>query len=119
MDNDGDGIPDGEDNCPDTPNFDQADFEEDGIGDVCDLDIDGDGMPNDYEATSGLDPRNSFDRDADPDLDGFTNLQEYEHGSDPHSPDQDKNNNGIPDTVEQRRQQASEILPAILLLLED
>ena len=34
------------DNCPNTANADQADFDNDGIGDVCDDDIDGDGVLN-------------------------------------------------------------------------
>lgn len=48
-DSDGDGVPDGSDNCPDDPNPDQADGDGDGIGDACDLpsgeegDLDGDG----------------------------------------------------------------------------
>lgn len=33
---DGDTIPDAEDNCPDVVNWDQADTDEDGIGDACD-----------------------------------------------------------------------------------
>ena len=37
---DGDGIPDGEDNCPDVANADQADSDEDGIGDACDDEVD-------------------------------------------------------------------------------
>ncbi|TVQ95237.1 MAG: hypothetical protein EA398_18270, partial [Deltaproteobacteria bacterium] len=36
-DTDGDGIPDVEDNCPDTPNPDQTDTRANGIGDACDL----------------------------------------------------------------------------------
>ena len=51
-DRDGDGVPDGADNCPDTPNPDQADEDGDGRGDVCDpcpfdtnnADQDGDGV---------------------------------------------------------------------------
>jgi hypothetical protein len=35
-DTDGDGIPDSRDNCPNTPNAEQADSDRDGIGDVCD-----------------------------------------------------------------------------------
>jgi len=36
VDNDGDGIPDEDDNCPDDANRDQKDSDGDGIGDVCD-----------------------------------------------------------------------------------
>ena len=36
-DDDGDSICGDVDNCPDTPNFDQADADADGFGDVCDL----------------------------------------------------------------------------------
>jgi cysteine-rich repeat protein len=35
-DGDGDGVPDSLDNCPDTPNRDQADADDDGVGDACD-----------------------------------------------------------------------------------
>lgn len=37
-DSDDDGIPDNEDNCPDTPNPDQTDSDGDGRGDACDTD---------------------------------------------------------------------------------
>ncbi|MEM9525109.1 MAG: PKD domain-containing protein, partial [Bacteroidota bacterium] len=43
-DTDNDGIPDDEDNCPTVPNADQADFDNDNEGDVCDPDDDNDGV---------------------------------------------------------------------------
>lgn len=42
-DQDGDGVPDAQDNCPSTANADQLDTDKDGTGDVCDTDDDGDG----------------------------------------------------------------------------
>jgi len=46
-DEDGDGVPDGTDNCPTTSNPDQTDENEDGIGDACQtLDQDGDEVPD-------------------------------------------------------------------------
>jgi hypothetical protein len=36
LDSDGDGVEDGSDNCPGTPNADQADCDGDGVGDACD-----------------------------------------------------------------------------------
>ena len=55
-DSDGDGIPDKYDNC-DLPNTDQADCNENGIGDVCDIadgtsiDDNGNGIPDECEQT--------------------------------------------------------------------
>ena len=45
-DADGDRVPDRVDNCPLIPNPDQADFDGDGQGDVCDDDDDDDGVPD-------------------------------------------------------------------------
>ena len=39
-------MADADDNCPEVSNADQADQDEDGLGDVCDDDVDGDGVPN-------------------------------------------------------------------------
>jgi acetyltransferase-like isoleucine patch superfamily enzyme len=52
LDADDDGVPDGEDNCPNTANADQANLDGDEFGDVCDDDADGDGDPNDIYRTS-------------------------------------------------------------------
>lgn len=44
LDNDGDGIANHNDNCPDHSNLEQLDADGDGIGDACDDDDDGDGV---------------------------------------------------------------------------
>ena len=62
-DSDGDTIIDSLDNCPSDYNPDQADFDGDGIGDVCDPDADGDGYFTDVL------PGPNYDcNDADPDI---------------------------------------------------
>ena len=81
LDGDGDGLTDGLDNCPSTSNPDQADTDENGVGDACDpppADADRDGIatPGDacaYEAAAyasdgcpGVGP--DTDRDGQPDV---------------------------------------------------
>ena len=90
-DQDGDGVPDAEDNCPAVANPDQtntdalagATFEPhddtqhdygnglgDALGDACDPDEDGDGIPNTVEIANGSDPLGWRSPDACP-LDPF------------------------------------------------
>lgn len=118
-DTDNDTIPNTSDNCPTVSNTDQADLDSDGLGNACDNDSDNDLLPDDYEIANGLDPLNSFDQQGDPDGDGFTNLEEFRFGSNPNVADVDENNNGVPDSVDQRRMHF--VVPAILmpLLLSD
>jgi hypothetical protein len=59
----------GSDNCPGVAGDNQADLDEDGQGDACDDDIDGDGVSNGAEQARGTDPRNP-DSDADGVRDG-------------------------------------------------
>ena len=52
-DDDGDGVPDVNDNCPNVDNPDQADRDHDGIGDACDPDKDGDGFADNVGVSGG------------------------------------------------------------------
>ena len=77
-DGDGDGVPDNVDNCPSTPNSNQADGDGDGVGDVCDncaaianadqADTDGDGRGN--VCDNCVATPNADQADADGDLVG-------------------------------------------------
>ncbi|MDP2600871.1 MAG: thrombospondin type 3 repeat-containing protein [Deltaproteobacteria bacterium] len=55
-DTDLDGVGDNNDNCPNLPNADQADLDADKIGDLCDLDKDGDGIVDAVETEGGTNP---------------------------------------------------------------
>jgi len=79
------------DNCPDVFNPDQADTDADGMGDVCDPDIDNDGFSNasdafPYDPTEWIDTDNDGvgnNSDPDDDNDGFSDVEELAAGSDP------------------------------------
>ncbi len=52
-------------------------------------DLDGDGLPDNWEAEHGLDGNNSSDAGEDPDGDGLNNTAEYLNGTDPNNSDTD------------------------------
>ena len=66
-----------------------SDIDLDGICDEIDLDIDGDGMDNDWENQFGLDPFDSLDASNDLDGDGLINIEEYNYGTNPANIDTD------------------------------
>jgi len=82
---DADLIPDEEDNCPDDANFDQADLDGDGAGDVCDTDDDDDGV---------LDVSDTCPVDANPDQAD----NDFDGAGDACDPDDD--NDGVLDGVD-------------------
>ncbi len=71
QDADGDSILDNSDNCPSTWNFDQLDFDNDQIGDVCDSDLDGDtisnNLPVNHQGADSCPYENALENDDDSD----------------------------------------------------
>ncbi len=105
---DGDTILNDDDNCPETANTDQADLDNDGIGDVCDDDIDGDGVlnsvdncvttPNPDQADNDMDGLGDI-CDDDDDNDGVLDVDDncqFDFNPD----QQDVNGNGIGDACD-------------------
>lgn len=72
-DQDGDAVPDDRDNCPDRANLTansialvpQSDLDDDGIGDACDDDYDGDGMLNKNDNCPAISNSDQKDTDGD------------------------------------------------------
>ncbi len=83
---DSDTIPDCNDIFPDDPD-EWLDTDGDGTGNNADTDDDGDSMPDTWESQYPLvlDPL-AADGSKDLDYDGYTNLDEYNNGTNPHMP---------------------------------
>jgi hypothetical protein len=90
VDSDGDGVPNSCDAFPDDIN-EWLDTDKDGIGNHSDPDDDNDGMPDEWELQNMLNPFVDDSTD-DPDGDGWSNIKEYEGGTDPNDPDSHPSN---------------------------
>jgi len=86
VDTDGDGVADIQDEFP-SLDSEWLDSDNDEIGDNADTDDDNDGMPDGFEFANGLNQLSALDAGQDLDMDGVSNISEYEAGSNIHIDD--------------------------------
>lgn len=116
-DDDNDHVYDNGDNCRGLANPDQQNHDTDNLGDACDLDDDGDEIPDLYELANGLEPFDPGDALLDTDGDGLDNLAEFQLGTAADRADTDSD--GMGDRAE-RDQGRNPLLneAAVILLIE-
>ena len=119
-DDDGDGVPNGTDNCPNTANPDQADTDGNGIGDAC-QDTDGDSVidteDNCVETPNvdQLDTDGNGVGDACQDSDGDSVFDNEDNCIDTPNPDQlDTNGNGVGDICDTSYENTDNIILEVI-----
>ncbi len=94
LDSDSDGILDTNDNCPNYWNQDQSDFNDDGEGDACDDDADGDGVNNNVPIDFTGSDKCPYEDSTSQDIDGDGCVDQQINSN------QDSDDDGVLDSVD-------------------